>query len=231
MSEPAAQHLASQGRADASAGHGRLARRLVYVLAGLCLVAVIGWAAWSRITEPVWSHSVVPTGQRVTMANGLSLAAPTGVGTETVRDTVAWRVPWLYNRGGRDYDEQVSVARRGDSSVPVVTLASFRGDALDSISVDAITGGRGLPPVTSSSPGGTAKVYWRSGDPTVLVATALPGKQAGLIEVIGLDGFTSSSGPSAAAPPTASDVNRTLRRVWHDLAIEGLPVPQLPARP
>ena len=228
MSEPSAQHLASQGHADAPVGRSHLARRLVYVLVGLCLAAVIGWATWSRITEPVWSQSVIPAGQRLTMANGLSLAAPHDAGAEMVRDTVGWRVPWLYDRGGREYDEQVSVTRRGGSAVPDVALASFRGDPLDSISVDAVTGGRGLPPLAYSSPDGAAKVYWRTGDPVVLVATALPGKQAGLIEVIGLDGFATSSGPSPVAPPTASDVNRTLKRVWRDLAIDGLPAPQLP---
>ena len=63
------------------------------------------------------------------------------------------------------------------------------GDALNSISVEAATGGGGLPPLAYASPDGAAKVYWRTGDPVVLVVTALPGKQAGLIEVIGLDGF------------------------------------------
>ena len=79
-----------------------------------------------------------------------------------------------------------------------------------------------IPPLAYTSPDGHVKAYWRTGDyryvMKVLVVTRLPGKQTGVIMIIGLHG---ADGPV----PTARDVDQTLARVWRELLIEGVAVP------
>ena len=210
----------------AHADSRRSRRPLAPALVALCLAGIVGFALWSWITHPLWSQEEVPPGQRVAMANGLSLTAPSAPGAETRRDAVRWRAGWLY-RGSGDYDEQVTVTQARGSEQPIVALASFRGDPRSSISVEAATAGQGLPPLVYTSPDGRAKVYWREGDLVLLVVTAIPGKQAGLIELIGLQGVVSSDGATVSRA-TAKDASRVLATVWRDLNITGLSAPKVP---
>ena len=209
-------------RSQAASSRGRSRKRLAFALAGVGIAVLIAWAAWSWVTRPVWDHTPLAAGDRVDLANGLSIKVPSEPGVDAVRQTWRWRLPWLYDSDGRLYDEYLGVIRHGESEQPSVFLASFSGDPRRSYLVDSITDGRGMPPLAYSAPDGRAEVYWRAGEPDVFITTAIPGKQAGLVDV------APPSDVGAVPPSTARDVNRVLRRVWRDLSVEGMPVPQVP---
>lgn len=203
----------------------RRPRRLAYLLAVLFVAAfffvgLIGWQVWSRISEPIWHRTVVPSGQRVTMPNGLSIVAPSSRNAKAWHDSIRWRAAWLYDGWDRECDEQLRVKLDGDPDWGGwdVAVASFHGDPRSSTTVKLGTDGRGLPPLAYSSRDGVASVYWLPDWPVLFVVTAVPGKQPGLVEV------------TIGSTSTASGVNLTLKRVWNELAIEGLRVPQLPTR-
>jgi hypothetical protein len=212
--------IGREGRLVQSVRSARYLRPLV-VLAVVVLLCAVAFGGWRWLSHPKVSEQHLGSGRQVTMASGITVTVPSGTGwQDAIDDSVHWPAARLY-RDHSTWSQQIDALPAQGAGIPHVLFRSYPGQPWQSLAGMTYAFGAGIPPLAYTSPDRRVKAYWRPGDyraMKVLVVTRLPGKQTGVIMLIGLHG---ANGPV----PTSREWDRTLARVWRELSIEGVATP------
>jgi hypothetical protein len=196
-------------------------RRPLITLGVVTLLCAAAFGGWLWVSHSEKSERPLSAGEQVALASGVTLTVPSGSGWQgATQHGVHWPAAWLY-RDRSAWSQEVDAFPAPGTGRPVTIFGSYPGEPWQSLARMTFAFEAGIPPLAYTSPDWRVKAYWRPGDyraMKVLVVTRLPGKQTGVIMLIGLHG---TDGPV----PTARDVDQTLARVWRELSIEGVAAP------
>ena len=193
------------------------------VLAVVCIsVALCGGAfgIWWWVDHPQTTERRLAPGDRVIMRNGLSLTVPQGDAWSAIVYTVRWHASWVHSDKSA-WTEMVNALPARSTAKPVVAVSSYQGEPWRSLGGMMFAFEDGVPPEAFASPNGRLKLYWRAGMKKALIVTRIPGRQTGVIMLLGMTGSNDSG-------PTVDDLNRTLDDCWRELSIEGVAAPTAP---
>ena len=194
--------------------------RPLIVLGIVILLCAAAFGGWRWVSHPQVSEQQLSAGEQATMPSGITLTAPSASGWQVTQDGVAWPAAWLY-RDRSTWSQQLDALPVEGAGRAHVLFRSYPGEPWQSLAHMTYAFEAGVPPLAYTSPDGRVKAYWRPGDyraMKLLVVTRLPGKQTGVVMLIGLHG---TDGPV----PTARDMDQALARVWRELSIEGVAAP------